>query len=86
MKRLILTGLGLDSELARSGLAEIVIPFHFQFAWGPLPPAEKLSAYFAACTTDLGPAEHWLDWVRGRAGLTIIVQGRFLGVRRSCRI
>lgn len=28
MKRLILTGCGGGSDLARSGLAEIVIPFH----------------------------------------------------------
>ncbi|QAU46133.1 hypothetical protein [Bradyrhizobium guangzhouense] len=68
MRRLILTGWGGGSELARSGLAEIVIPFHFQFAWGPLPPAEKLSAYLAAYTTDLGPAEHWSDWVRWPRG------------------
>lgn len=68
MKRLILTGWQGDTELARSGLAEIVIPFHFQFEWGPLPTAEKLSAYFAAYTTDLGPADHWSDWVRWPGG------------------
>ena len=68
MKRLILTGWGGGYELGRSGFAEIVIPFHFQFAWGTLPPAEKLSAYFAAYTTDLGPADHWSDWVRWPRG------------------
>ena len=80
MKRLILTGWGLGSELTRSGLAEIVIPFHFQFAWGPLPPAEKLSAYFAAYTADLGPAEHWSDWVRWPRG----AKGRKLSLAEFC--
>ncbi|WP_234679393.1 hypothetical protein [Bradyrhizobium monzae] len=80
MKRLILTGWGGGSELARSGLAEIVIPFHFQFEWGPLPPAEKLSAYFAAYTTDLGPAEHWSDWVRWPRG----AKGRKLSLAEFC--
>jgi hypothetical protein len=80
MKRLILTGWGGGSGLARSGLAEIVIPFHFQFAWGPLPPAEKLTAYFAAYTTDLGPAEHWSDWVRWPQG----AMGRKLSLAEFC--
>lgn len=80
MKRLILTGWGGGSELARSGLAEIVIPFHFQFAWGALPPAEKLSAYFAAYTTDLGPADHWSDWVRWPRG----AKGRKLSLAEFC--
>ena len=80
MKRLILTGWGGGSELARSGLAEIVIPFHFQFAWGPLPSAEKLAAYFAAYTTDLGPAEHWSDWVRWPRG----AKGRKLSLAEFC--
>ncbi|WFU84096.1 hypothetical protein QA645_15530 [Bradyrhizobium sp. CIAT3101] len=80
MKRLILTGWGGGSELARSGLAEIVIPFHFQFAWGPLPSPEKLSAYFAAYTADLGPAEHWSDWVRWPRG----TKGRKLSLAEFC--
>jgi len=80
MKRLILAGWGSGSELARSGLAEIVIPLHFQFAWGPLPPAEKLTAYFAAYTTDLGPAEHWSDWVRWPRG----AEGRELSLAEFC--
>ena len=71
MKRLILTGWGLGSELTRSGLAEIVIPFHFQFAWGPLPPAEKLSAYFAAYTAD----------VFGEIELGYLFEGLALGPR-----
>lgn len=79
MQRLILTGSG-DSELARSRLAEIVIPFHFQFAWGPLPRAEKLSAYFAAYTEDLGPADHWSDWVRWPRG----AKGRKLSLAEFC--
>ncbi|RXT50768.1 hypothetical protein [Bradyrhizobium betae] len=80
MKRLILTGWGGGSELTRSGLAEIVIPFHFRFEWGPLPRAEKLSAYFAAYTTDLGPADHWSDWVRWPRG----AKGRKLSLAEFC--
>ncbi|MBR0690567.1 hypothetical protein JQ594_31975 [Bradyrhizobium manausense] len=80
MKRLILTGWGGGSELARSGLAEIIIPFHFQFEWGPLPSAEKLSAYFAAYTTNLGPADHWSDWVRWPRG----AKGRRLSLVEFC--
>ncbi|KJC34996.1 hypothetical protein UB31_30000 [Bradyrhizobium sp. LTSP849] len=80
MKRLILTGWGGGSELARSGLTEIVIPFHFQFAWGPLPRAEKLSAYFAAYTKDIDPAGHWSDWVRWPPG----AKGRSLSLAEFC--
>ncbi|WP_456621272.1 MULTISPECIES: hypothetical protein [unclassified Bradyrhizobium] len=80
MTRLILTGWGGGSELGRSGLAEIVIPFHFRFEWGPLPTAEKLSAYFAAYTTDLGPADHWSDWVRWPRG----AKGRKLSLAEFC--
>lgn len=80
MRRLILTGWAGGSELARSGLAEIVVPFHFQFAWGPLPSAEKLAAYFAAYTSDLGPAEHWSDLVRWPRG----AKGRKLSLAEFC--
>lgn len=80
MKRLILTGWGGGSDLARSGLAEIVIPFHFQFEWGPLPQAEKLSAYLAAYTAELGHAEHWSDWVRWPRG----AKGRKLSLSEFC--
>jgi hypothetical protein len=80
MKRLILAGWGGGSELNRSGLAEIVIPFHFQFAWGPLPPADKLSAYFAAYTKDIDPAGHWSDWVRWPRG----AKGRSLSLAEFC--
>jgi hypothetical protein len=80
MKRLILAGWGGGSRLARSGLAEIVIPFHFQFAWGPLPRAEKLSAYLATYTSDLGPADHWSDWVRWPRG----ARGRKLCLAEYC--
>ena len=62
MKRLILTGWA-GSDLARSGLAEVVISFPFRFVWGPLPPPEKLSAFLAAYATDLRPGDHWSDWV-----------------------
>lgn len=80
MRRLILTGWGGGSDLARSGLAEIVIPFHFEFEWGPLPYAEKLSAYLAAYTPELGHAEHWSDWVSWPRG----AQGRRLSLAEFC--
>ncbi|MGY3074475.1 hypothetical protein ACVWZZ_000846 [Bradyrhizobium sp. LM6.10] len=61
MKRLILTS-SSGSALARSGLAELVISFSFHFEWGPLPSPEKLAAYFAARSANLGPGDHWSDW------------------------
>jgi hypothetical protein len=80
MKRLILTGWGGGSDLIRSGLAEIVVPFHFKFEWGPLPQAEKLSAYLAAYTAELGHAEHWSDWVHWPRG----TKGRKLSLAEFC--
>jgi hypothetical protein len=80
MKRLILTGWGNGNELARSGLAEIVISFHFQFAWGPLPSAEELSAYFASYKTDLGPGDHWSNWAHWPRG----AKGRKLSLVEFC--
>jgi hypothetical protein len=61
MKRLILTS-SFGSGLARSGLAELVISSSFHFEWGPLPSPEKLAAYFAARSANLGPGDHWSDW------------------------
>jgi hypothetical protein len=61
MKRLILTS-SSGSELARSGLAELVISSSFHFECGPLPSPEKLAAYFAARSANLGPGDHWSDW------------------------
>jgi hypothetical protein len=61
MKRLILTS-SSGSGLARSGLAELVISSSFHFEWGPLPSPEKLAAYFAARSANLGPGDHWSDW------------------------
>jgi hypothetical protein len=61
MKRLILTS-SSGSQLARSGLAELVISSSFHFEWGPLPSPEKLAAYFAARSANLGPGDHWSDW------------------------
>jgi hypothetical protein len=61
MKRLILTS-SSGSALARSGLAELVISSSFHFEWGPLPSPEKLAAYFAARSANLGPGDHWSDW------------------------
>ena len=61
MKRLILTS-SSGSELDKSGLAELVILFVFGFHWGPLPPPEKLAAYFAARSAVQGRGEHWSDW------------------------
>jgi hypothetical protein len=61
MKRLILTS-SSGSELARSGLAELVISSSFHFECGPLPSPEKLAAYFAARSANLQPGDHWSDW------------------------
>ncbi|MCK1290621.1 hypothetical protein [Bradyrhizobium sp. 30] len=61
MKRLILTS-SSGSGLARSGLAELVISSSFHFEWGPLPSPEKLAAFFAARSANLGPGDHWSDW------------------------
>lgn len=61
MKRLILTS-SSGGQLARSGLAELVISSSFHFEWGPLPSPEKLAAYFAARSANLGPGDHWSDW------------------------
>src|SRR3954452_17772404 len=61
MKRLILTS-SSGGQLARSGLAELVISSSFHFEWGPLPSPEKLAAYFAPRSANLGPGDHWSDW------------------------
>ncbi|WP_249137320.1 hypothetical protein [Bradyrhizobium canariense] len=61
MKRLILTS-SSGSELAQSGLAELVISSSFHFEWGPLPSPEKLAAYFGARSANLRPGDHWSDW------------------------
>ena len=62
MKRLILTSLkGL--QLKDSGLADLIVPFCFKFAWGPLPPPDKLDEY-------LGPRlPHHQRLTTGRASL-----------------
>src|SRR5882724_4953411 len=62
MKRLILTsssGLGL----IRSGLADLVIPFSFRFAWGQLPSPDELSAYLGARSKEQGSGYHWSGYV-----------------------
>jgi hypothetical protein len=61
MKRLILTS-SSGFGLAKSGLAELVVSLSFDFEWGPLPSPEKLAAYFAARSPNLGPGDHWSDW------------------------
>lgn len=78
MKRLILTSPS-GSQLARSGLAEIVVTFPFRFQWGPLPSSEMLAAYFAACSEALPPGDHWSDWgirrpsaLRNRKDLSLV--------------
>ncbi|UQR60547.1 MULTISPECIES: hypothetical protein [Bradyrhizobium] len=76
MKRLILTS-SSGFGLAKSGLAEIVVAFSFQ--WGPLPSPEMLAAYFAARSETLSPGDHWSDWgirwpsaIRNRKDLSLI--------------
>jgi hypothetical protein len=61
MRRLILTS-SSGSDLAKSGLAEIVILFFFRFGWGPLPSPERFAIYFAARSDKLRPGDHWSDW------------------------
>jgi hypothetical protein len=60
MTRLILTtddsGAG---ALMQGGMADLVIPFGFRFAWGPLLPDAELAALLGP--RSLPTASHWLD-------------------------
>jgi hypothetical protein len=70
MTRLILTtddsGAGC---LMQTGLADIVLPFGFRFAWGPLPSAGDLATLLATRSAKHDPAApHWMDNFDGRLG------------------
>jgi hypothetical protein len=80
MTRLILTtdmsGAGC---LMQTGIADIVIPFDFQFVWGRLPSAADLATVLSPRSASHDPAQpHWLDNVGrrneelGRKGLGLI--------------
>jgi hypothetical protein len=85
MTRLILTtsdsGAG---HLMRAGIADIVIPFGFRFAWGPLPPAADLATSLATRSTKGDQAlPHWLDnFDRGRRGE---IRRKGLGLIELCQ-
>jgi hypothetical protein len=65
MKRLILTSLkGL--QLKDSGLADLIVPFCFKFAWGPLPPPDKLDEYLGPRLPEHERADHWSCFIIGR--------------------
>jgi hypothetical protein len=64
MKPLILTGwhgLGLKD----SGLGDFVIAFAFKFAWGELPPPDKLDAYLGPRLPEQERADHWSCFIVG---------------------
>src|SRR6266852_5533029 len=84
MTRLILTtsdsGAG---NLTRAGIADIVIPLCFRFAWGPLPSAADLATSLSTRSTEHGPAlPHWLDNFKGRRGE---IRRKGLGLIELCQ-
>src|SRR3954470_16998721 len=62
VKRLILTSLS-GTSLVGADRAEIVVPFAFRFAWGPLPPADELAALLGPRLQEQGSGDHWSDYV-----------------------
>jgi hypothetical protein len=70
MTRLILTASDSGAGcLMQTGIADIVIPFGFRFAWGPLPDLAALAASLATRSAKPDPAvPHWLDHFDGRRG------------------
>ena len=82
MSRLILTSLS-GISLGNTDLADIVVPFTFRFAGGPLPSPEQLATYLAARSDGHGPGSHWSDFV-GRWPLAIKA-GKDLGLLEFCR-
>jgi hypothetical protein len=52
-------GLGFRS----ANLAEVIVPFVFDFTWGELPSPQKLATYLDACSDSHGRGEHWSDFV-----------------------
>ncbi|MDE2067294.1 MAG: hypothetical protein KGK01_12760 [Bradyrhizobium sp.] len=65
MKPLILTSLhGL--QLKESGRAKTVIAFCFKFAWGQLPPPDKLDEYLGPHLPKQERGDHWSCFIVGR--------------------
>src|SRR5229473_4233714 len=84
MTRLILTtsdsGAGC---LMQAGVADVVIPFGFRFAWGPLPSAANLAWSLATRSARHDTAvPHWLDNFDGRRGE---IHRRGLGLIELCQ-
>jgi hypothetical protein len=62
MKPLILTS-SHGLELKDSGLADLIVPFCFNFVWGQLPPQEKLAAYLGPRLPGQERADHWSCYI-----------------------
>ena len=65
MKPLILTGLH-GVQLKDFGLADLIVPFCFKFAWGQLPSPEELAAYLGPRLSEHERADHWSCYIVGR--------------------
>jgi hypothetical protein len=63
MKPLILTG-WLLPDFMRPNVADLAVFLYFKFAWGPLPSADELAAYFDPLPPDDVPrsGSHWSDF------------------------
>jgi hypothetical protein len=62
MKPLILTSLH-GVHLKDSGLADLIVPFCFNFVWGQLPSPEKLAAYLGPRLPEQERADHWSCYI-----------------------
>jgi hypothetical protein len=62
MKPLILTSLH-GVHLKDSGLADLIVPFYFNFVWGQLPSPEKLAAYLGPRLPEQERADHWSCYI-----------------------
>jgi len=65
MKRLILCG-SYGLGFMRANLAEVIVPFVFDFTWGELPSPQKLATYLDARSELQGGGEHWSDYIDKR--------------------
>jgi hypothetical protein len=62
MKPLILTCWPLR-DFWQPNVADLAVFVYFKFAWGPLPSADELAAYFDPLPSDDGPrSSHWSDF------------------------
>jgi hypothetical protein len=62
MKPLILTCWPLQ-DFWQPDVADLAVFIYFRFAWGPLPSADELAAYFDPLPADDGPRfSHWSDF------------------------